>query len=205
LRLRIIPREERFYDMFEEQAKIVADAAGLLYDLFDKYENVDEKTRAIKEAEVRADRVTHTIIEKLNMSFITPFDRGDIHELACGIDEVLDYLEVAAHKTFLFNIEEITPESRHLSEIIFKGCDEMLAAVRSLRNFTEAKKHLININALEEEADRVVRYALAGLFDGNGDAISVLKYKEVYEQLEATTDRLEDVANIIDGIIVKNS
>ena len=87
----ILPREERFYDMFEEQAKIVADAGALLYDLFDKYERVEEKTRAIKEAEVRADRVTHTIIDKLNMSFITPFDRGDIHRLACGIDEVLDY------------------------------------------------------------------------------------------------------------------
>jgi predicted phosphate transport protein (TIGR00153 family) len=200
----ILPREERFYDMFEEQAKIVADAGALLYDLFDKYERVEEKTRAIKEAEVRADRVTHTIIDKLNMSFITPFDRGDIHRLACGIDEVLDYLEVAAHKTYLYNIQEVTPESRHLSEIIHKGCEEMLEAVRSLRNFNEAHKRLININALEEEADRVVRYALAGLFESNGDAITILKYKEIYEQLEATTDRQEDVANIIDGIIVKN-
>lgn len=203
-KLRLIPREERFYDMFEEQAKIVAEAGTLLYDLFDKFEDVEEKTRVIKEAEVRADRVTHKIIEKLNMSFITPFDRGDIHQLATGIDEVLDYLEVAAHKTFLYSIPEVTPESRHLSEIIHKGCEEMLAAVRDLRNFSEAKKRLINIRALEEEADRVVRYALAGLFDSNGDAISILKYKEIYEQLEATTDRQEDVANIIDGIIVKN-
>ena len=85
-RLRLIPREERFYDMFEEQAKIVAEAGMLLYDLFDKFEDVEEKTRVIKEAEVRADRVTHKIIEKLNMSFITPFDRGDIHQLATGID-----------------------------------------------------------------------------------------------------------------------
>lgn len=200
----ILPREERFYDMFEELAGIVVEAGVMLFDLFDKYENIEDKARAIKDAEVRADRVAHTIIEKLNMSFITPFDRGDIHHLACGIDEVLDYLEVAAHKTYLYNINEITPEARHLSEIINNGCNEMLEAVRSLRNFNEAHKRLININALEEEADRVARYALAGLFDSNGEAITILKYKEIYEQLEATTDRLEDVANIIDGIIVKN-
>jgi predicted phosphate transport protein (TIGR00153 family) len=200
----ILPREDRFYDMFEELAGIVAEAGVMLFDLFDKYENVEEKARAIKEAEVRADRVTHTIIDKLNMSFITPFDRGDIHQLACGVDEVLDYMEVAAHRMFLYSIPEVTPEARHLTEIIHNGCNEMLEAVRSLRNFNEAHKRLININALEEEADRVVRYALAGLFDSNGDAITILKYKEIYEQLEATTDRQEDVANIIDGIIVKN-
>lgn len=203
-RLSIIPREERFYDMFETQALIVAEAGAMLFDLFDKYENVEEKARAIKDAEVRADRATHMIYEKLNLSFITPFDRGDIHELACGIDEVLDYLEVVASKMYLYSIPEVTPELRHLSEIIHKGCDEMLEAVRALRNFNEAKEKLININAFEEEADRVARYALAELFDSDGNAIHILKYKEIYEQLEATTDRLEDVANIIDGIIVKN-
>lgn len=200
----IIPRGERFYDMFVEQASIVAEAGFLLYNLFDKFENLEEKTKAIKDAEVRADRITHTIIEKLNMSFITPFDRGDIHQLACGIDEVLDYLEVAAHKFYLYNIRNVTPEARHLSEIIYKGCVEMLEVVKGLRNFNEVKSRLININALEEEADRVARYALAELFNTNGDAIFILKNKEIYEQLEATTDRLEDVANIIDGIIVKN-
>jgi predicted phosphate transport protein (TIGR00153 family) len=203
--LKIVPREEQFFDMFTELAGLAVEAATELTKLVNDIANAPHTARRIKELEHRADDLTHGIIDKLNRSFVTPIERGDVHALACALDEVIDYIEVAGHKISLYELDGVRQEVVVIAELILAGTKNVEKAVRSLRRFPDVKPHLLEINRLEEEADHICRNALANLLNNEKDPVAIIKWKEIIEVLEGATDRCEDVANIVDGVIVKNA
>jgi predicted phosphate transport protein (TIGR00153 family) len=202
---KIVPREERFFDMFTELAGLSVEAATELTNLVNDIKNAPRSARKLKDIEHRADDITHAIIDKLNRSFVTPIERGDVHALACALDEVIDYIEVAGHKISLYELDGVRQEVVVITELILAGTQNVEKAVRSLRRFPDVKPYLLEINRLEEEADHICRNALANLLNSETDPVAIMKWKEIIEVLEGTTDRCEDVANIVDGVIVKNA
>jgi hypothetical protein len=204
-RISLVPQEKKFFSLFEQQAALVSKGADLLFDMMVNFKNVEQQARVIKEVENEADKITHGIITLLHRTFITPFERGDIHALAVGIDEVLDYTETVAMKFYMYEIKKPTPEAKALAEAIAKSAHELELAVKTIRRQKICQEHLIKIRELEEEADRTSRTALSRLFHGQKDPIEVIKWKDIYQIMESTTDVCEDVANIIEGILVKNA
>jgi predicted phosphate transport protein (TIGR00153 family) len=203
--LRLLPKETRFFDLFEAQASKVHEAAKALQELARNYDHVEEKARHIKVLESQADSITHDIIDKLNRTFITPFDREDIHALASALDDVLDNIEGVSSRLVLFQIRTVTPETVQLASIIEQACGAIVTAISSLRDFSRIGEYLIQINHLENEADHISRNVTAKLFLEAADFRELIKWKEIYGRLEATTDDCEDVANILEGIAVKNT
>ncbi|HEU4333806.1 MAG TPA: DUF47 family protein [Candidatus Eisenbacteria bacterium] len=203
--LRLLPVEPKFFDLFESQASVVLEAARALQEMAHHYDRVQERAQHIKELESRGDQLTHELIDNLNRTFITPFDREDIHALASALDDVLDNIEGVSSRFALFRIEKITPETVHLVSIIEKACVAIHEAVRHLRDFRRVQEYCVTINQLENEADHISRTTTARLFEEAADFRELIKWKELYGRLEATTDDCEDVANILEGIVVKNT
>jgi uncharacterized protein len=200
----LIPKEVRFFDLFDQQSAHIIKAAGLLHELVHTFSDARAKTHLIKEVEHQGDLVTHEIVKRLNTTFITPIDREDIHALATRLDDVLDYIEASAERLVVYRIKEPTSACRAMAEVIVMTCAAMDRAIKCLRtmdaNFHE---HAVEVNRLENAADNLLRDSLAALFDEQGDPIEVIKWKEIYETMEIVTDRCEDVANVIEGIILK--
>ncbi|MCL5103779.1 MAG: DUF47 family protein [Armatimonadetes bacterium] len=206
--LRLIPREEAFFSLFNAQAGNVVEGAKLLKDLLDDYSNVDQKRMMIDKAESHGDEITHKIIEKLNTTFITPMDREDIHALASALDDILDYINATAQRLHLYGVNEITDDARLLSNIIVRAAEETEALTKNMENLKDVKnmKALwIEVNRLENEGDKVSRNAIAGLFRNEKNPIEVIKWKEIYEHLETAIDKCEDAANIIESVVLKNA
>ena len=203
--LRLLPVEPKFFDLFETQAATVLEAARALQEMAHNYERVAEKAQHIKELESRGDHITHDLISNLNRTFVTPFDREDIHALASALDDVLDNIEGVSSRFQLFRITKITPETIHLISIIEKACVGIHEAVRHLRDSKRVLEYCVQINQLENEADHISRNTTARLFEEAADFRELIKWKELYGRLEATTDDCEDVANILEGIVVKNN
>ena len=200
----LIPKEVRFYDYFEQQSKHILNAAALLHDLCHNFSDARAKTHRIKEVEHAGDLITHEIVKRLNTTFITPIDREDIHDLATRLDDVLDYIEAAAERLVVYRIKEPTSACRAMADVIVKTTEAMDRAIRCLRNMDPGfHEHAVEVNRLENSADNLLRDSLAALFDEQGDPIEVIKWKEIYETMEIVTDRCEDVANVIEGIILK--
>ncbi len=202
---KIVPREEKFFDMFDELATLAVKAAERLTELVKDIPSAARAAREIKSIEHDADDLTHKIIDTLNRSFVTPIERGDIHALACGLDEIVDYVEIASYKISLYELDGVRHEAVVLAELVLASAQAVEKAVSRLRKFPDIKPHLLEINRLEEEADHVCRNALATLLNHERDAVLIIKWKEIFEVLEGTTDRCEDAANIVDGVIVKNA
>jgi predicted phosphate transport protein (TIGR00153 family) len=199
-----LPKEVRFYDYFEQQSQNILKAAALLDDLARNFSDARAKTHLIKEVEHAGDLITHEIVRKLNTTFITPLDREDIHSLATRLDDVLDYIEAAAERLVVYRIKEPTSACRAFAEVIVKTAEAMDRAIRCLRNMDPGfHEHAVEVNRLENTADNLLRDSLAALFEEQGDPIEVIKWKEIYETMEIVTDRCEDVANVIEGIILK--
>ena len=203
--LRLLPTETRFFDLFERQASVVLEGARALQELARNYERIEEKAQHIKELESKGDQVTHEVIDKLNRTFITPFDREDIHALASALDDVLDNIEGVSSRLALFHVTSITPEMVDLISIVEQACTTIHDAVRNLRDLKRIPEYCIRINHLENQADHISRNITAKLFENTGDFRELIKWKELYGRLEATTDDCEDVANILEGIYVKNN
>jgi len=202
---KLVPREERFFDMFTELAGLSVAAARELTVMVNDLPNAAHSARKLKTLEHQADDIAHGIIDKLNRSFVTPIERGDIHALACGLDEIIDYIEVAGHKISLYELDGVRREVVVAVELILASTKNVEKAVSSLRHFPDVKPYLLEINRLEEETDHLCRNALAALLNSDIDAVTIIKWKEILEILEGATDRCEDVANIVDGVIVKNA
>jgi hypothetical protein len=203
---RIIPREEAFFAMFEKAAQNALDGAEVLKDLLDHFDDVKEKARQIEEIEHKGDIITHEIIKRLNTTFITPIDREDILALTSSIDDVIDLIHAAATRIMLYKITEPTPQVKELGFLILKSTRELHRGVTRLStNMDEVFEHCVEVNSLENEADRVCRDAIAQLFDQEKDPIYILKWKEIYETLESATDRCEDAANVLEGVALKNA
>jgi predicted phosphate transport protein (TIGR00153 family) len=201
---RLIPRQERFFDLFEEQAKNIVAAAGRLREMIFDFSDAPAKAMAIRELEHAGDALTHDLIRKINTTFVTPFDREDVYALASRLDDVLDLVEAAADRLVLYRIKEPTSGARAFSEVILKSAESVQAAVNCLRASSQAYHgHCVEVNRLENEADRLLKERIAGLFADVTDPIEVIKWKEIYETLEEVTDRCEDVVNVIEGIMLK--
>jgi predicted phosphate transport protein (TIGR00153 family) len=202
---RLLPTETRFFDLFETQAATVLEAARALQDMARNFDRVEERAQHIKDLESRGDHITHDLIDKLNRTFITPFDREDIHALASALDDVLDNIEGVSSRFALFRVHAMTPETVDLIAIVEQACTTIYDAVRHLRDLKRIPDYCIRINHLENQADQVSRAITAKLFENTTDFRELIKWKELYGRLEATTDDCEDVANILEGIFVKNN
>jgi predicted phosphate transport protein (TIGR00153 family) len=201
---RLIPREERFFELFEEQATNIVAAAGRLREMVLDFADASEKATAIRDLEHAGDSLTHDLIRKINTTFITPFDREDVYALASRLDDVLDLIEAAADRLLLYRIKEPTAGAQAFAEVIVKSAESVRAAVSCLRTSSKVyHTHCVEVNRLENEADRLLKELIAALFADVTDPIEVIKWKEIYETLEEVTDRCEDVVNVIEGIMLK--
>jgi predicted phosphate transport protein (TIGR00153 family) len=198
----------RFFDLFEDASVNMVESAKLLLDLMEHFEGVEAKARAIKDVEHRADTVTHEIMNELRKTFIPPLEREDVAALAESLDDVVDYIEDAAARMVLYKVSEPTPTARELARIILRVTEEIQRTLPLLRNRDDMKRVLratVEINRMENEADDVARQGLMQLFDRPDDVLHVIKWREIYEVLEGATDRAEDVANVLEGVVLKHS
>lgn len=203
-RFRLIPREEKFYEDFKLMADQLRHGSRLLESMFAVDPPLYEKAHEIKEIEHQCDFLTHEIIQRLNKTFVTPIDREDIHELAKTLDDVMDAIDNGAALIPLYRIEHIRPGARELTQVIIKQTDEIRAAVEALEQRKGVLAHAIEINRLENEADKIHKQALGQLFEEEKDPIAVIKWKEIYDILEEATDACEDVANLLENVVVKH-
>jgi predicted phosphate transport protein (TIGR00153 family) len=200
----LIPKEVRFFDYFEQQSQQIIKAGTLLSELVHNFADARAKAFAIKEVEHAGDQITHEMFRRLNTTFITPIDREDIHDLATRLDDVLDFIEAVAERLVIYRIKEPTSACRALAELIVAQIAAMDRCIRCLRTMDQGfHEHAVEVNRLENRADSLLRETLAAMFEEQPDPIEVIKWKEIYETLEAVTDRCEDVANVIEGIILK--
>lgn len=205
VKLRLIPRETRFFDLFAEDAANVLGAARLFEAMLRTFDAPEERAREIRDAEHRGDEISHDIGHRLEATFVTPFDREDIYALISGLDDVLDYIEECADTFVLYRIQAPTAVAVQQASIIVRQCEQLHDALSHLRGFTGLDKYWIEVHRLENEGDALARNAIADLFGGGMDAIEVIKWKDVYGLLESTIDKCEDVANIIERITIKHA
>jgi predicted phosphate transport protein (TIGR00153 family) len=203
----LIPKEEKFFQLFKQMTTNIIEGAKLLKDMLDNFENPPESQRKIKDLEHKGDSITHEIIQKLNKTFITPLDREDIYSLASKLDDILDLIDASSQRVIMYNVESIPAEAKSLGFIILQSCLAVDKAVAMLgkRSNEQIFELCVEINALENEADRVSREAISRLFDEEKDPINLLKWKEIFETLEKATDKCEDAANILESVVVKNA
>ena len=205
MRLRLIPREERFFDLFAEDAANVLGAARLFESMLRTFDAPEERAREIRDAEHRGDEISHDIGHRLEATFVTPFDREEIYALISGLDDVLDYIEECADTFVLYRIEAPTAVAVQQASIIVKQCEQLHDALTHLRGFKGLDTYWIEVHRLENEGDQLARKAIADLFAGDMDPVEVIKWKDVYALLESTIDKCEDVANIIERITIKHA
>jgi uncharacterized protein len=203
-RFRLIPHEEKFYDDFKMMADQLRHGARLLEQMLASDPPIADKAHEIKEVEHQCDFLTHEIIQRLNKTFVTPIDREDIHELAKTLDDVMDAIDSAAALIPLYRIDKIRPGARELTRVIVQQCDEIRVAVEALERRKGVLERAIEINRLENEADRIHKNAISQLFDEETNAITVMKWKEILDVLEEATDACEDVANLLENVVVKH-
>jgi predicted phosphate transport protein (TIGR00153 family) len=203
----IIPQEKHFFALLDQQADVVLEGAEALMDLTRDFTNVGQKRDRIKAIESKGDDLVHTIAEELNKTFVTPIDHDDMSKLASRLDDVLDYVEAAAHRMWAYKVKTVPPEMVKLSECVLSSVKEVNHAVKDLKNFkhkNEIIQHCIEINRWENVGDDITHEAVANLFKGT-DVVELIKLKEIYEHLEMATDKCEDVADVIKDIFIKNS
>ncbi len=205
MRLRLIPRETRFFDMFVDDAANVLGAARLLEAMLRSYDVLERRSGEIRDAEHRGDEISHEIGHRLEATFVTPFDREDIHGLISGLDDVLDLIEEVADTFVLYRVETPTSVAVQQAGIVVRQCEQIHDALQHLRGFKGLDKYWIEVHRLENEGDQLARKAIADLFSGGLDALEVIRWKEIYGPLEATIDKCEDVANIIERITIKHA
>jgi len=204
-RFRLIPREERFFEDFVGMAEELRGGARLLKQMLAVDPPDAAKADAIKDVEHICDGRTRAIIDRLNRTFVTPLDREDIHALAISLDDVMDAIDAAAAVIRLYKITNVRQHARRLADIICDSCDRITEALSILEKQSQGVLELAaRVNQLEREADRVHQDAIVALFDEERDPIAVIKWKEIFDFLEAATDRCEDVCNLLEGVVVKH-
>ncbi len=205
MRIRLIPREERFFDMFVEDSANVLAAARHLEEMLRTYDSIEQRAKELFAMEHHGDEISHAIGRRLNTTFVTPFDREDIVALISGLDDIIDLIEEVADTFILYHVDAPTPASLQQAKIIVRQCEAIHEALQRLRSFDGLEKYWTEINRLENEGDRVTRAAVAGLFSEKTRATDIIKWKDIYSLLEATIDKCEDVADIIEKIVVKHA
>ena len=200
----LFPRDEDFFTLFKKQGELVHQSCDQLHEMMERFDRLEERAREMKEVEHQGDLVTHEIFERLNRTFITPLDREDIHGLASGLDDVMDAAEAIGSRLVLFNVSAGTPAAVQLTRVLAECGRQIEKAVDGLRDFKGLMAFTIEINRLENEADILSRDAVADLFSGRHDLLDVMRWKEIYGRLEGAADRCEDVANVIEAIVLKS-
>jgi predicted phosphate transport protein (TIGR00153 family) len=206
---RFMPRSDDFFSDFEAQAAAVVEGVVLLKNLLEDFTDVPAKCQAIKDVEHRADDITHRAFARLHTQFITPFDRSEIHRILSRIDDVLDLADAAAERLGLYDIDTILPEARELATVLVEQSRKMEEAVKGLRNMKKDPQRILEackeMNVLENQADTLTRQTMAKLFKRGNDPLTVMKWKEIIDLIEDATDRAEDVANVIEGIVLEHA
>ena len=202
---RLIPREERFYDDFVALAEQIRRGATMLDEMLAPDRPIWDKADEIKEVEHECDTLTHQIIQRLHRTFVTPLDREDIYSLAKSLDDVMDAIDATAALVRLYQIDRVRPDARELTRIINDSVDQMVAALHALEKKSGVAQPAVEINRLENEADRAHQAAVRRLFEEERDPIAIIKWKEILDFLEDATDRCEDVANVLEGVVVKHA
>jgi predicted phosphate transport protein (TIGR00153 family) len=201
----IAPRDREFFDLFEEAGGNIERAAGLLEQMLADYPERNELAREILICEQEGDRITHDVIRRLNETFVTPIDREDIYALCAALDDVVDYTEEVADYLGLYKIEAPMEQAQDLARVLHQCGRQIAEAMPRLRGFKDISHYTVELNRLENDGDRLVREAIASLFDNGIDPMVVIRWKDIFERLEEAIDAAESVANILEGIVIKNS
>ncbi len=202
-----LPRDEQYFVLFEEAARNITESALLLQDLVQNFTDAEEKAARIRALEERGDEITFQIISRLGKSFITPIEREDIFSIARELDDIVDLIDASAARLATYAIEVPTDAAKEFAGLIVRGSRELekVLALLHKKDISQIRLPKMAVNKVESDADRLLRKVVAGLFTGGQDALTVIKWKEIYETLEEVTDRQEGLANLIEGIIVKNT
>jgi predicted phosphate transport protein (TIGR00153 family) len=203
--VQLIPRDGKFYDLFNEQADNIHKAAQQLVALFGDFNEVEKRVAEIKSAEHKGDQITRSVMTKLNKTFITPFDREDIHALSSALDDVMDLVDAAASRLITYKVKFVTPGAFQLANVILRGSEILEKAISELNKPQNILKYCEQLNQIEEEGDRIKGECIAKLFEDSMEAIEIIKWKEIYEVLEAATDKCEDVADVLAAVVLKGS
>lgn len=204
-RLRLVPRDESFFELFVRQARNIEVAAGELLELISDYRDVEARAARIRHLEHEGDEMTHEVMRRLNTVFVTPLDHEDIHKLTSTLDDVLDHIEAAADLFVLHKIEAPLPDMKAQADVLVQATRAVRAGLEVLPRYSQLAPHWIEVNRLENDGDRVYRRAVADLFDGDHRALDVLKWKDIIDELEAAIDRLEDVSDVLEAIALKHA
>jgi uncharacterized protein len=199
------PKEREFFDLFEAAGSNCVRAAELLERMLGQWPDHGELARDVIVCEQEGDRITHEIIQRLNQTFVTPFDREDIIALASGLDDIVDYIEEVADFLGIYRIEAPMAQAQQLARILHESCRAICGAMPRLRNFGDIRHYTVEVNRLENDGDRVVREALASLFDHGTDPMVVIRWRDIFDRLESAVDSTETAANILEGIVIKNT
>ena len=205
----LLPKDTSFFDLFDQLAGKVLDAARALEEMLERWDRLEVRVREMKDLEHECDAITHRTFDKLNLTFITPLEREDIHELASRLDDIVDHIDSTASRLVIYGVKKPTDEAKLLAQVLTRTCIEVQKAVAGLRNLKDPaslSRISVEINRLENESDDILRLALKRLFERqNGDVLEVIKLKEIYEKLESAVDRCEDVANVIQAVVLRHT
>ena len=202
---RLMPQEKDFFALFQKQAENIVSGAAALSNMLEHYKGVPEQVQRIKAIEHSGDEITHQIFRRLNQTFVTPFDREDIHELCGTMDDVIDLIDAAASRFVLYRIEKVRGGASELAKVLTLATMELSAAIHAIAAPYSALQRVIEINRLENESDRICRTLIAQLFEEENDPVTIIKWKEIFEVLETAVDKCEDVSNVIESVILKNA
>jgi predicted phosphate transport protein (TIGR00153 family) len=204
-RLSLIPQKREFYDLFNQAAANAVDISQRLIVLLNDFpERADEGMRDIKELEHQGDRLTHELVDLINRTFVTPFDRDDMFRLAGVLDDICDHVDDSAEKIVGYGVREVREPARRQAEVIERAASKLSEAIARLEGFKDSKRQLIELRELADAGDRIAREAIAELFSGGVDAIALIRWKDIYEQLEEAVDACENAADVLEAILVKN-
>jgi len=204
-RLSLVPQKREFFSLFNRAAANIVEISERLIDLLDEFpDRADDRMRDIKELEHAGDRTTHDLIDLINRTFVTPFDREDLYRLATVLDDICDHVDDSAEMVVGYGIREVRGQAREQARVIHRAATKLAEAISRLEGFKDSKRQLIELRELEDEGDRLSRAAISTLFDGSTDAIELVRWKDIHEQLEEAVDACENAADVLEAILVKN-
>ena len=204
-RISLVPQKREFYDLYNRAAANIVEISAKLMTLLDAFpEGADASMRDIKELEHEGDRITHDLIDMINRTFVTPFDRDDMYRLAGVLDDVCDHIDDSAEMVVGYGVREVHDQARQQAQVIQRCATKLAEAISLLEGFKDSRRQLIELRTLEDEGDRLSRAAIAGLFAGDPDPVSLVRWKDIHEQLEEAVDACENAADVLEAILVKN-
>jgi predicted phosphate transport protein (TIGR00153 family) len=204
-RLSLVPQKREFFDLYNRAAANIVAITQELIEMLESFPaGADERARDVKELEHEGDRLTHEVVDLLNRTFVTPFDRDDMYRLAGALDDICDHVDEAAGKVLDYGVRDVRPHAIEQARVIFRSAGKLEEAIARLEGFRDSRRQLIELRDLEDEGDRIAHQAIAELFSGGTDAIAIIRWKDIHEQLEEAVDACENAADVLEAILVKN-